>query len=104
MYQITRQLDLLQSTNWEVVRATTSDKKKLLRLVEVFREHLKASDMFTDVDKLAHALVDFTALMEVVAAIGELPFPENQWMLGVAEKLLHWFGPEEEIRQQQGAP
>ena len=87
MYQLTRQLDLLDSINWHVVKATPSQPARLQSLVKACRIHLQAEDVFTDNDKLAHALVDFTSLVEVVAEVGEIPYQANRWLLVVAEKL-----------------
>lgn len=101
MYQLNRQLDLIASINWRVVRAKAGVRDQILNLVVTCRTRLEHPDVFKNPDLTAQAFVDFSTLAQLVAEVGELPFQQNKWLLTVAMKLLHWFGPEDEIQAME---
>lgn len=97
MYHLPRQFQLLESINWNVVRAKVTDRKRMADLIQVCKAHLDWPDVFTNSDRTAAAFVDFCSLAQLVADVGELPFQQNKWLLPISINLLYWFGPEDEI-------
>lgn len=103
MYELPRQLQLIKSINWSVVRASPEQIASLKELVAHCESYLLLKDLWVDSGLLAEALDRFRELVEELSTIGGLPFTQNRWLLEVAEKLLFWFGPEEEIKARWGS-
>lgn len=103
MYELPRQLQLLKSINTSVVVVPTPKYWHLQALLPHCETMLCFKDVWTNTDLLAEAADVFGELATVVASIGELPHPQNKWLLTVAEKILFWLGPEDEIKAEWGS-